>query len=86
MSEEIIPVLIRMVQIYTYVFVGRIMLSWIPTIDRSNPILHFIHQLTEPVLEPVRRTIPPIGMMDFSPIVVLLGLHLLQALLARSVY
>ena len=35
--------------------------SWIPGIDSHNPIVQFLYQATEPVLEPVRKLIPPLG-------------------------
>jgi YggT family protein len=59
----------------------RVLLSWIPNLDRSNPLVQLLGQITDPVLEPARRIIPPIGGMDISPIVVLLLLRLLQQLL-----
>jgi YggT family protein len=59
----------------------RVLLSWIPNLDRGNPLVRLLAQITDPVLEPARRIIPPIGGMDISPIVVLLLLRLLQQLL-----
>jgi YggT family protein len=59
----------------------RVLLSWIPNLDRGNPLVQLLAQITDPVLEPARRIIPPIGGMDISPIVVLLLLRLLQQLL-----
>lgn len=49
--------------------------------DRRHPIVPLLHQLTEPLLKPVRRFLPAIGGLDFSPMVVLLVLVLAQALL-----
>lgn len=59
----------------------RVLLSWIPNLDRGNPLVRLLAQITDPVLEPARRIIPPIGGMDLSPIVVLLLLRLLQQVL-----
>jgi YggT family protein len=59
----------------------RVLLSWIPNLDRGNPLVQLLAQITDPVLEPARRIIPPIGGMDLSPIVVLLLLRLLQQVL-----
>jgi YggT family protein len=59
----------------------RVLVSWIPNLDRSNPAVQLLAQITDPVLEPARRIIPPIGGIDISPIVVLLLLRLLQQLL-----
>jgi YggT family protein len=60
---------------------ARALLSWFPTIDRSNPIVRFIYQATEPILEPVRRILPQGSMVDFSPLVVLLIIWVLMQLL-----
>lgn len=50
----------------------RVLMSWIPNLDPSNPLVRLIHQLTDPILEPARRLIPPIGGLDLSPLIVLL--------------
>ncbi|MBC8355914.1 MAG: YggT family protein [Planctomycetes bacterium] len=76
-----IHILVAVIQIYSFVLLGRIILSWIPNVDRTNPIVRLLYQLTDPVLEPVRRTIPPLGMIDISPIVVFIGLRILQSVL-----
>lgn len=63
----------------------RILLSWLPALgvrlDPYNPIVRLIYQLTDPILEPFRRIIPPLGMIDISPIVAILVLQLVQTLL-----
>ena len=62
--------------IYSLMIVIRIVLSWVVT--GSNKALRFLHRLTDPILEPFRRIIPPLGMFDISPIVVLFLLNFLQ--------
>jgi YggT family protein len=47
-----------------------------------GPIMRLVFQLTEPILEPVRRIIPPSGGLDFSPMIVLITLAILQRLIA----
>ena len=83
MSDEVIRLLVTIIQVYSYVVLARIILSWIPNISRSHSIVQIIYQVTDPVLEPVRRTVPPIGMVDISPILVFFGLRILQFLLLR---
>ena len=78
---NVIQLLITLLQVYSFMLLARIIFSWIPNIDRANPIVHFLYQITEPVLDPVRRSIPSLGMIDISPIVVLVGLHILQRIL-----
>ena len=46
-----------------------------------GPLMRFVIQTTEPILEPIRRIIPQAGGLDFSPLVVLIGLSILQRLL-----
>ena len=55
----------------------RIMLSWIP-VNPYGRFMQILYQVTEPVLAPFRRIIPPLGMVDFSPIVALMVLGLVQ--------
>jgi YggT family protein len=49
-----------------------------------HPILRLIWQLTEPVMAPIRKVVPPMGGMDFSPIVIFIGIQLIQNLLITS--
>jgi YggT family protein len=63
--------------LYSLAIVIRIVLSWV--MSSTNPILRFLRRITDPILEPFRRIIPPLGMFDISPIVVLLLLSFLQA-------
>ena len=49
----------------------RVLLSWFP-IDPRNPLVALLYDVTEPILEPLRRVIPRLGMFDLSPLVALL--------------
>jgi len=66
--------------IYSLLIVIRIILSWITS--SVNRLTRFLMRLTDPILEPFRRIIPPLGMFDISPIIVLLLLNFLQAAVA----
>ena len=69
---------------YMWIIVIRAVLSWINP-DPYNPIVRFIHQVTEPVMAPIRRLIPLRGMgIDFSPIIILLVIVFLQSFLVKS--
>lgn len=70
----------------TWLILIRVLLSWIPNLDPYNPIVRLLHQATDPILEPARRLIPPIGGLDISPIVVILVLQGLQTLLRRLAF
>ena len=65
-------------KIIFWVLVLRAILSWVS--KGQNPIEAVMHQLSEPLLAPVRRFIPPMGGLDLSMIVVLLGLQFVEML------
>lgn len=67
-----------------YAILGRILLSWFsPRHATQSGFPRFLHEVTEPVLRIARRLLPPIGMMDFSPILALLGLQIIRDLLIK---
>lgn len=70
-------ILFGALNLYSLAIVIRIVLSWVMSF--TNPLLRFLRRITDPILEPFRRIIPPLGMFDISPIVVLLLLSFLQA-------
>ena len=74
-------VLVSLIELYSLVLLVRIILSWIPSVDRSHQLINFLYQKTDPVLEPARRVIPPLGSIDISPIVVFVGLKFIQRML-----
>jgi len=78
---SIISLLASLVSLYSFVIFVRVMLTWIPGLDPYNPIVQFLHQITDPVMEPARRIIPPIGMIDISPIVVMVVMSILAQIL-----
>ena len=66
-----------LVNLIYYVIVGlliaRAVISWVrpdPYDPKWGPAVSFVQRVTEPVLAPIRRRMPPTGMMDFSPLVV----------------
>lgn len=65
----------RLIEIYTWVLIIYILMSWFPS-ARESTIGRFLASLAEPYLEPFRRIIPPIGMIDFSPWVAIIVLRL----------
>ncbi|MCE2490708.1 MAG: YggT family protein [Anaerolineae bacterium] len=77
--------LAQLLQIYQLVLLARVLLSWFPDIDRSNAIVQFLYDVTEPVLEPVRRRLPRGATIDFSPLVVFFGLSVLSMII-RAIF
>lgn len=73
----LVDTLFRVVNILLLV---RALMSWINP-DPYNPIVRFIYQLTEPILAPFRRFVPPVGMLDVSFIVAILVLYLAESVI-----
>ncbi|MDJ0815129.1 MAG: YggT family protein [Desulfobacterales bacterium] len=72
--------------IFMWIVIARAILSWVSP-DPYNPIVRFIHNVTEPVLYQVRRRIPlNFGGIDFSPIIILLAVIFLQQFVVQSIY
>jgi len=70
-------------QVYTFLIFIRVLLSWVnidpyrPVID--HPLIGILNRITDPVLQPLRRIIPPIGgTLDISPVVALFLLEILR--------
>jgi YggT family protein len=59
---------------------ARIIISWLPQL-RYNQISEIVFNLTEPILGPFQRLIPPIGMIDISPMVAIITLSIAQQIL-----
>ena len=71
---------------FTFLVFARVIFSWIrvdPYHPFWGPILRFVYQATEPLLEPVRRLMPNMGGLDLSPLIVLVGLDLVRMLLIQ---
>jgi YggT family protein len=66
---------------FELILLARVLLSWFPNIDRSNPIIQLLYDITEPVLRPVREMLPQTGMVDFSPLVVWLIIRVIRMML-----
>lgn len=74
-----------LLQLYLYVLFARIILSWFPVTPGGGlaAVVSVLYNLTEPVLGPLRRALPPVRLgaaaIDLSPLIVLIGLQLLMA-------
>ena len=66
----------------TLAIFGRVLLSWVPT-RLPWGLNEFIFSVTEPILAPIRRALPMAAGMDFSPLIALVLLQLVEQLLLR---
>ena len=70
--------------IYMWIIIGRAVISWVNA-DPYNPIVRFLYECTEPVLSRVSRFLPlNFGGIDFSPMLLILGIMFLQSFLVRT--
>ena len=69
---------------FLWVVIARAILSWVNP-DPFNPIVRFIHKITEPILYPIRSYMPLIfGGIDISPIIVFLGITFLRTFVVST--
>lgn len=82
--EALATVIAYVLQIYSWIVIARVVISWVNA-DPYNPIVRAIYSMTEPVLYRIRRAIPVFGGgIDFSPIVVFIGIMFLQSFLVQT--
>ncbi len=74
---------LSLLNFFSLVIFARAILSFFP-ISPSSPLaalVQFLYRITEPVLAPIRRVLPPMGGLDLSPLVVIIGIQVLSAIL-----
>ena len=81
-SGSLLHVLLRFLSLFWWAIVIVIIASFLAP-ARAHPALALLQQVTEPLLAPARRVIPPLGGLDFSPILVILAIGVLQQLLPQ---
>lgn len=90
MFDPIIFVLIKIVELYRYLLLAFVVLSWLIAFNVLNTrnqvvagIADFLYKITEPVLAPIRRRLPNMGGLDLSPIIVFFLLLLIELYLYK---
>ena len=82
---EVIQSVGLLITILAYAIFARAILSWFP-IDRGGPIFRVLDAITDPILDPLRRIIPRIGMIDLSPMIAMLLLLFIGARLENVTF
>ena len=88
---ELIGFLGWLLGLYSWVIIAAALITWVSP-DPRNPVVMFLRQVTEPVLGPVRRLLPPwkTGGLDFSPLIVILAIQFVERVilpgLLRALY
>ena len=91
--EPILLLLYRVIDIYFYILIINIILSWLIAFNVVNTqnrlvvtILYATNRMTDPLLNPVRRILPNLGGIDISPIILVLCLLFIQDYIRFNLY
>ncbi len=86
--ETVIFLLVRALDLYLGVILATIIVSWLVAFDVLNTrnrwvykFCELLNKITNPVIIPVRRMLPPLGGLDFSPMAVIFGIYILRGIL-----
>ncbi len=70
--------------LYVWIVIASILMSYF--VDPYHPIRQGVDNLVRPLLDPIRRVVPPLGMFDFSPLVLIVLIQIVTNLLVRFLY
>lgn len=73
----------HLIDLYILILLVEVVLSWIPNVPRYHWAVQLVHRLTEPVLRPLRKLVPPekLGYLDISPVIAVMLLTFLKRIL-----
>ena len=77
MPSTLIQLIDALLGAYSLILLGKAIISWLP-VNPDNPIVRFLNRLTEPVLAPVRKNVPPVAGMDLSVVLALVVISILR--------
>jgi YggT family protein len=83
MADTVLDILLLLLRILTFALIGRALLSWVDPRGEWT-ISRLLADLTEPIMAPLRRVIPPVGMIDISFIVAIILIQVLERLLIQA--
>ena len=91
--HSLLNVLIIILDLYWWVIIAAVILSWLVAfnvVNRYNDVVrsiwNFVTALTEPLLRPIRGTVPNLGGIDISPLILLLLIFLLERIIEEYIY
>ena len=91
--RSILDIVLIVLDLYWWIIIGSAVFSWLYAFNVVNmnnqfvgAIGNFLHQMTEPLLRPIRKIMPNLGNIDLSPIILLLGVIFAQSIITRYIY
>jgi len=79
-TYTIINLISGILTILSYAIITRAVVSWIRP-NPQHPLMRLLKKVTDPILNPLERIIPPIAGMDFSPVIAIILIQLVQGVL-----
>ena len=83
MSGPVAQILTTFLYLLLVAVIIRSLLSWFPMSPR-NPFAQFIARVTDPLIQPVRRVVPPLGMIDLSGMIVIVVLYVMISVVNQT--
>lgn len=80
----LINLVVLLLNIIWFAIFARAIISWFP-IDQNGPVVRALDAITEPILEPLRRVVPRVGMIDITPMVAIILIFAITYLLRSSI-
>jgi YggT family protein len=84
MTSLLLTTVLQLLQIYVVIIIVRILLTWFPTIGWMQQIASTLSVITDPYLNLFRSLIPPMGGFDFSSMLAVIVLQVLQSLIVQA--
>ncbi|PWH18316.1 MAG: hypothetical protein DDG59_06605 [Anaerolineae bacterium] len=77
-------ILHTILRVYTFIVIVKVLMSYF--LSPYHPLREALDKLVDPLLEPIRRNLPPVGMFDFSPLVLIILIQVVDSLLRQLIF
>ncbi len=81
--DQLVTIVGYGIQVLIFAIFARAIITWFP-VDRAGPIMRALNAITEPVLDPLRRVVPQIGMVDITPMIAIFLLIFINSALTSG--
>ncbi|MSQ11723.1 MAG: YggT family protein [Dehalococcoidia bacterium] len=82
MSDSIVQAVLVITYVIQFLILARVVMSWLPI--GNNPVTALVMQVTEPLLAPIRRVLPRMGMIDLAPMILILVVIVIQRVVVAA--
>lgn len=82
-SDTIARIIVSVFRLFSFAIILKVLLSYF--MSPYHPVRQFVDRIIDPLLAPIRRILPPVASIDFSPLVLIIVLQLIEMVLLRLV-